>query len=91
MPYVRTCLHKKYVRIFKHILVDVKAKICSWAVTLQEFLTQTAAEIAEKTCLDYCEDKFSKLLGQYDGKYASKVYAESQDLTYAVSTSIVRL
>ena len=55
----RTCLHKKYVRIFKHILVDVKAKICSWAVALQEFLTQAAAGIAEKTCMGSCEDKFS--------------------------------
>ena len=54
----RTCLHKKCVRIFEHNFVADKAKIRSRAVARQEFLTQSAAKFAEKTCTYACEDRF---------------------------------
>ena len=40
---VRTCLHKKRVRIFEHNFVADKAKMRRRAVARQEFLTQSAA------------------------------------------------
>ena len=55
---LRTCLHKKCVRIFEHKFVADKAKIRSRAVARQEFLTQSAAKFAEKTCTYACEDRF---------------------------------
>ena len=54
----RTCLHKKCVRIFEHNFVADKAKIRRRAVARQEFLTQSAAKFAEKTCAYACEDGF---------------------------------
>ena len=54
----RTCLHKKCVRIFEHNFVADKAKIRRRAVARQEFLTQSAAKFAEKTCAYACEDRF---------------------------------
>ena len=58
MGSVRTCLHKKCVRIFEHNFVADKAKIRRRAVARQEFLTQSAAKFAEKTCAYACEDGF---------------------------------
>ena len=55
---LRTCLHKKCVRIFEHNFVADKAKIRRRAVARQEFLTQSAAKFAEKTCAYACEDRF---------------------------------
>ena len=55
---LRTCLHKKCVRIFEHNFVADKAKIRRRAVARQGFLTQSAAKFAEKTCAYACEDKF---------------------------------
>ena len=54
---VRTCLHKKCVRIFEHNFVADKAKIRRRAVARQGFLTQSAAKFAEKTCAYACEDR----------------------------------
>ena len=56
--FFRTCLHKKCVRIFEHNFVADKAKIRRRAVARQEFLTQSAAKFAEKTCAYACEDRF---------------------------------
>ena len=58
MGHIRTCLHKKCVRIFEHNFVADKAKIRRRAVARQEFLTQSAAKFAEKTCAYACEDRF---------------------------------
>ena len=55
---IRTCLHKKCVRIFEHNFVADKAKIRRRAVARQEFLTQSAAKFDEKTCAYACEDRF---------------------------------
>ena len=55
---IRTCLHKKCVRIFEHNFVADKAKIRRRAVARQGFLTQSAAKFAEKTCAYACEDRF---------------------------------
>ena len=55
---LRTCLHKKCVRIFEHNFVADKAKIRRRAVARQGFLTQSAAKFAEKTCAYACEDRF---------------------------------
>ena len=55
---LRTCLHKKCVRIFEHNFVADKAKIRRRAVARQGFLTQSAAKFAEKTCAYACEDGF---------------------------------
>jgi hypothetical protein len=46
------------VRIFEHNFVADKAKIRRRAVARQEFLTQSAAKFAEKTCAYACEDRF---------------------------------
>ena len=46
------------MRIFEHNFVADKAKIRSRAVARQEFLTQSAAKFAEKTCAYACEDRF---------------------------------
>ena len=56
--FLRTCLHKKCVRIFEHNFVADKAKISGWAVAWQGFLTQSAAKFAEKTYSYDCEDRF---------------------------------
>ena len=55
---LRTCLHKKCVRIFEHNFVADKAKIRRRAVARQGFLTQSAAKFAEKTCAYACKDRF---------------------------------
>ena len=55
---VRTCLHKKCVRIFEHKFVADKARIRRRAFARQGFLTQSAAKFAEKTCAYTCEDGF---------------------------------
>ena len=55
---IRTCLHKKCVRIFEHNFAANKAKIRRRAVARQGFLTQSAAKFAEKTCAYACEDRF---------------------------------
>ena len=57
-PNVRTCLHKKCVRIFEHNFVADKAKIRRRAAARQGFLTQYAAKFAEKTCAYAYEDRF---------------------------------
>ena len=54
--FVRTCLHKKCVRIFEHNFVADKARIRRRAFARQGFLTQSAAKFAEKTCAYACED-----------------------------------
>ena len=46
------------MRIFEHNFVADKAKIRRRAVARQEFLTQSAAKFAEKTCAYACEDRF---------------------------------
>ena len=56
---IRTCLHKKCVRIFEHNFVADKARIRRRAFARQGFLTQSAAKFAEKTCAYACEDGFS--------------------------------
>ena len=61
----RTCLHKKCVRIFEHNFVADKAKIRRRAVARQEFLTQSAAKFAEKTCAYACEDRFLVLFSVF--------------------------
>ena len=65
----RTCLHKKCVRIFEHNFVADKAKIRRRAVARQEFLTQSAAKFAEKTCAYACEDRFLYIHCLMEGKY----------------------
>ena len=55
---IRTCLHKKCVRIFEHNFVADKARIRRRAFARQGFLTQSAAKFAEKTCAYACEDRF---------------------------------
>ena len=55
---IRTCLHKKCVRIFEHNFVADKAKIRRRAVARQGFLTQSAAKFAEKTYAYAYEDRF---------------------------------
>ena len=55
---LRTCLHKKCMRIFVHDFVADKAKIRRRAVARQGFLTQYAAKFAEKTCAYAYEDRF---------------------------------
>ena len=59
---VRTCLHKKCVRIFEHNFVADKAKIRRRAVARQGFLTQSAAKFAEKTYAYAYEDRFSDII-----------------------------
>ena len=55
---LRTCLHKKCVRIFEHNFVADKARIRRRAFARQGFLTQSAAKFAENTCAYACEDGF---------------------------------
>ena len=55
---IRTCLHKKCVRIFEHNFVADKAKIRRRATARQGLLTQYAAKFAEKTCAYAYEDRF---------------------------------
>ena len=55
---IRTCLHKKCMRIFEHNFVADKAKIRRRAAARQGFLTQYAAKFAEKTCAYAYEDRF---------------------------------
>ncbi len=55
---LRTCLHKKCMRIFEHNFVADKAKIRRRAAARQGFLTQYAAKFAEKTCAYAYEDRF---------------------------------
>ncbi len=57
---IRTCLHKKCMRIFEHNFVADKAKIRRRAAARQGFLTQYAAKFAEKTCAYAYEDRFLK-------------------------------
>ena len=61
---LRTCLHKKCMRIFVHNFVADKAKIRRRAAARQGFLTQYAAKFAEKTCAYAYEDRFSKSSGK---------------------------
>ncbi len=55
---LRTCLHKKCMRIFVHNFDADKAKIRRRAAARQGFLTQYAAKFAEKTCAYAYEDRF---------------------------------
>ncbi len=55
---IRTCLHKKCMRIFEHNFVADKAKIRRRAAARQGLLTQYAAKFAEKTCAYAYEDRF---------------------------------
>ena len=69
---IRTCLHKKCVRIFKHNFVADKAKIRRRAVARQGFLTQSAAKFAKKTYAYAYEDRFlttSQTKGEFYGHF----------------------
>ncbi len=61
--FLRTCLHKKCMRIFEHNFVADKAKIRRRAAARQGFLTQYAAKFAEKACAYAYEDRFLYFLG----------------------------
>ena len=51
----RTCVHREDVRIFEHNFVGDKEK---FRMNTKEFLTQSAAKFAEKTCSLSYEHKF---------------------------------
>ena len=64
------------MRIFEHNFVADKAKIRRRAVARQEFLTQSAAKFAEKTCAYACEDRF--LYGNNGSEKSSIARADGQ-------------
>jgi hypothetical protein len=55
---LRTCVHRFFVRIFRHKFIADKAKLRRRAVARQVILTQYALNFAKKTYIVFYEHKF---------------------------------
>ena len=55
--YLRTCIHRRCVRIFERILLQTRQKFTGILSVWQEFLTQHVAKFVEKTYIDIYEYK----------------------------------